>query len=148
MCWSATVARCSHHCQLCGALITSSIRTPTPWREWAFGRTSMNPWCSLFPVSSTTSNGTSNAGVTVPSHLPHWMLPHPGLTSNHLHYRCQLRPSLTLRGPLGFIFFYMTVSAIAQQPSCTVFAVASTCAVLPAQLAGPVKLNPTSLATV
>ena len=48
--------------------------------------------------------------------------------------------------PLAFIFFSMTASAIAQQPSWTVSTDASTCTVLLAQLTGPVKLNPTSLA--
>ena len=51
-------------------------------------------------------------------------------------------------GPLAFILLSMTVSAIAQQPSYTVFTVTSTCIVLLAQLTGPVKLNPTSLALV
>ena len=45
--------------------------------------------------------------------------------------------------PQAFIFFSVTASEIAQQPSCTVFAVASTCEVLPAQLTGPLKLNST-----
>ena len=36
----------------------------------------------------------------------------------------------------------MTASTIAQQTSCTVFTVVSTCTVLLAQLTGPFKLNP------
>ena len=39
-------------------------------------------------------------------------------------------------GPLALVFFSMTVSAIAQQPSFSVFVVTSTCAVLLAQLTG------------
>ena len=47
---------------------------------------------------------------------------------------------------LALVLFYTTVSAMAQWPSCTVFMVTSTWAVLLVQLMGPVKLNPTSLA--
>ena len=43
-------------------------------------------------------------------------------------------------GPLAFIFLLMA-SAIAQQPSCMVFAVTYTCAVLLAQLTGPLELS-------
>ena len=50
--------------------------------------------------------------------------------------------------PLTFIFFSMTASTLAQWPFCTIFGVASTFPVLPAQLTGPVKLNPKSLAIV
>ena len=50
--------------------------------------------------------------------------------------------------PLAFIFFSMAASAIALRPSCTIFAVTSTCAILLAQLTGPVKLNSMSLALV
>ena len=49
-------------------------------------------------------------------------------------------------GPLAFVLFSTTASAMAQWPFCTVFMVTSTYAVLPPQLMGPVKLNPTSLA--
>ena len=49
-------------------------------------------------------------------------------------------------GSLALVLFSRTASAMAQQPSCTVFTVASTCTVLLAQLTGPVKLNLTSLA--
>ena len=49
-------------------------------------------------------------------------------------------------GPLAFVFLSMTASTIAWQPSWTVFTVASTCAVFPAQLTWPAKLNLMSLA--
>ena len=84
---------------------------------------------------------------------PHQTLPHPGLASNYLYYRCQLRtrwlsPTSGVTCPLAFVFFSMTLSTIVGWASCTVFTVTSTCTVLPAQLAGPVKLNPMSLALV
>ena len=49
-------------------------------------------------------------------------------------------------GPLALVLFSTTASMIAQQPTCTVFTVASTWVALPVQLMGPMKLNPTSLA--
>ena len=70
MCWSVTAVGCSHHCQVFIASITSSIRTSTPWRGLASGRTSRNPWCSLLLVSSTTSSWALSTGITGPSHLP------------------------------------------------------------------------------
>ena len=68
--WYVTAAGCSHHFWVCKASITSSIRTCTPWRWWASGRTSRNPWCSLLLVSSTMSNCALSAGITGSSHLP------------------------------------------------------------------------------
>ena len=75
-------------------------RTPTPWRGWASGRTSRNPWHSVTGIV-----------FHVQWHIecryhwsfspPHWMLPCPGLTCNHLHYMHHLRTrwvSLTFRG--------------------------------------------------
>ena len=50
--------------------------------------------------------------------------------------------------PLAFVFFSITASTIAQQASCTVLTVTYNCTVLPAQLTGPVKLSPMSLALV
>ena len=41
-------------------------------------------------------------------------------------------------GPLALVFFSMTASAIAWQPSCKVFVVTSTCTVLP----GPINQTP------
>ena len=49
-------------------------------------------------------------------------------------------------GPLVLVFFSTTASAMAWQSSCTVFMVTPTWAVLPAQLRGTIKLNPTSMA--
>ena len=60
-CWSMTAAKCSCHYYVCRASITSSIRTPTPWRGWASGRTSRNPGCSLLPILLTMSNWVSNS---------------------------------------------------------------------------------------
>ena len=81
---------------------------------------------------------------------PYWMLLNLGLTSNHQHYRQQLRarwlPSNPQGhpGPLAFIFFSMVASVIALQPSYTVLMVTSTCGVLPDQLTGPLKPSSTS----
>ena len=43
--------------------------------------------------------------------------------------------------PLAFVFFSMMASAIARWPYCMVLMVTSTCAVLLAQLTGPLKLS-------
>ena len=48
-------------------------------------------------------------------------------------------------GSLASVLFSTTASAVAQQPSCMVFTITSTCAILKVQLTEPVKLNLTSL---
>ena len=151
--WSVSAAICSHHCEVWKALMTSSIGTPTTWREWASGRTSRNAWCSLSLASSTTSSWASITVITGPSHLPiRHSLIQASPPINYITGASQGSDASTWPlghpGPLAFIFFSITASAIAGWPSCTIFAVASTCAVLLAQLIGPVKLNPAFFALV
>ena len=77
--WSVTTTGCCHHCWVQRALITSPIRTPTHRRGWCSGEASWKPWCSLSPMSSTTSTDMLSKIITllisvsmnVPSsHLP------------------------------------------------------------------------------
>ena len=58
---------------LCGvpkSLITSCIRTLTPWWRWASRRTYRNAWCPLSLASSTMSNWALSVGIIGPCHLP------------------------------------------------------------------------------
>ena len=100
--WSVTIAGCSHHCQVHRALITPSIRTPIPWRGLASRRTSKNPWCSLSPVSSTTSNDALSTRVSSPSHLPSDApSSRPCIQSSTLHAPAKDQTALpSLRGTL------------------------------------------------
>ena len=93
MCWSVATTGCFCHCWVQRALITSFIRMPIPRRGWASVEASRNPWCSLLPMSSTTSTDMPSMSITLLISMnvkwhqffspPHWMLPHPGLASNH-----------------------------------------------------------------
>ena len=151
-CWSVTVDGCPHHCQGHRALITASIRTPPKEDEppgvhlgiigalchWHHLPCPMmhQAWASLVLLTSPWNPPSSrphiqSSTVQVPA-KGQMALPDP-----------QGYPSC-----LTFVFFSLTLSTIAWQPSCTVFAVASACTLLQSQLTGPAKLNPTSLTLV
>ena len=67
--WAMTATRYSCHHQVYRALITSSIRTPIPWKGWASGRTPRDLWCSLSLASSTISNRVLSIGIIGASHI-------------------------------------------------------------------------------
>ena len=151
--WFVTATGCSHHCWVYRALITSSIRTPTlkdvePPGEplgilgalchWHHLLCPMEHWAQASSVLLTSP-------LDAPSFKPH--IKSSTLQAPPKDWMALLDdqgcPSL-----LTFILLFMTATAIGWWPSCTIFAVTSTCAVLPAQLTGPVKLNPMSLALI
>ena len=158
--WSVTF---SWHCQhgwLLRTLITSPIGTPTPEEgeppEVSLGNCGLpcllhcllpqpafweqaflhsGPWLISSPFLISTLGGSSSK---------------PCIHSSMLYAVAGVLITFVIlqgcTGLLALVLFSTTASAMAQQPSCTVFMVASTWAVLLAQLMGPVKLNPTSLA--
>ena len=149
MCWSVTVAGWSHHHNLQRASITPSIRTPSeegePLGEPLAILGALCHWCHL-PHPMTCWAWESLVLLTSPSDAP----------SSRSHIQSSMlqvpaKDQMALpdpRGPLAFIFFSMTASAIAWWAFGTVFTVASTSTVLPAQLTDPDKLNPMSLVLV
>ena len=56
MCWSVAPTGCSCHCWVQVTLVTFTIRTSTPRREWTSGKASRNSRYSLSLLLSATSN--------------------------------------------------------------------------------------------
>ena len=128
MYWSVAYAGCFCHFWVQGILITFTIRTSTPRRRWASGKASQ--MSSLLPTSLSVTPSSRHHIQSSISWVAakDWVAP--------------LDP-WGCPGPLAFIFFSMMASAIAQQPSCTIFIVASTCTVFLTQLTGLFKLTST-----
>ena len=157
---SVTFSRLFHHIQLIGPPIISSIRTPSPWR----GRSTQSVYWQSWGVLSSMPSSTSTHMLRMNFlNSVLWLLTSPFLTSTSEASSCKacIHSSMLYAavgvwvvfvvprghpGPLALVPFSMMESAMAQGPSCPVLTIISTWASLSAQLTGPAKWNPTSLA--
>ena len=158
--WLVTFSGHLHHGWLLGTSITSPIRIPTPRRWWTTRSVSRKQLSSFSSVPPTTFTSMLRMStfllrfmincVTISCLLfgsIFFQAPHPLFNvicwSGGLHYLCH---SVGTSWPPGLssLFHNSICNGLVTFPM--LFTVASTCSVLLAQLTGPVKLNPTSLA--
>ena len=139
--------------------LPSSELPPQGWQ--ASGGASKNLQCSLLPTSSTTFTNMLSASATslLPISMnvinsPHLLIRHSLVQALHpitdVTGRAEGQVDVLYPGGcpgfLAFVFFSKMASTIALWPSCTVCTVASTWAVLPAQVRGPLRPSSTSCA--